>query len=322
MFKIAECGLLIVAYARANNVRDIIETAISTGVKRIYVVLDVSDDNLDIQNQQSLIESFIFEIQKSSNVSVKLVKRSSNVGCSANILSGIDWAFSFENYLAIIEDDCLPTTDFYSLLVNSRNMLETDPNIWIVGGMQVSPDTAAGQVLLSRYPITWGWATTREKWSQIRNAIIQGEENFSKFNKNDLTLTERLYWRTGARRSYSGIIDAWDIVLALAFLQKNKFCILPPESLIRNVGDDHHALHTNTRSSGIQMETGLWNGSLDGISRSLEYEAWIRSSHYKIRKRHLITNQIRRILDLLMTLRRVNRKKNLLDGWRQASIYS
>jgi hypothetical protein len=285
------------------------------------LVLDVSDNDPDIQNQQLLIESFIFEIQKSSCVSVKLVTRSSNVGCSANILSGIDWAFGFETYLAVIEDDCLPTSDFYSLVVNFRNMLETDPNIWIVGGMQVSPEAAEGQALLSRYPITWGWATTRDKWGQIRKAIIEGEKNFSKFNKKDLTLTERLYWRTGARRSYFGIIDAWDIVLALAFLQNNQFCILPPESLIKNVGDDHHALHTNSRSSGIQMETGLWNGSLDGISRSLEYEAWIRRSHYKIRKRHLVTNQIRRVLDLLITLRRVNRKENLLDRWRQASIY-
>lgn len=320
MFGLVDCGLLIAAYARANNVREIIELALLAGVKRIYVVLDGCDENQGIQDQQLLIENFIYERQKSHSVSIKLVKRSSNVGCSANILSGIDWAFNFENYLAILEDDCLPTNDFYSLVVNAQNLLETDPNIWIVGGMQVSPIATEGQAILSRYPITWGWATTREKWGQIRNAIFEGEANFSKFNKKDLTLTERLYWRTGARRSYSGIIDAWDIVLALAFIQNNRLCILPPESLIRNVGDDYFALHTNSRSPGIQMETGSWNGCIEGISRSLKYEAWIRGFHYKIRKRHLVTHQIRRLSDFLITLLRLNRNKDLLERWNQATI--
>lgn len=319
MYDISDCGLLIVAYARAGNVKQIINTAKSAGVKRIYIALDISENDSDIQEQQIQIRDLVFHSMSQTDVSINLLERTSNIGCSANLLSGVDWVFEFEDYVAVVEDDCLPVKDFYSLILKSRVPLETDANIWIVGGTQLMPRATDGRAVLSRYPITWGWATTRSKWAEIRSALIEGSETYVSFRGSGLRCTESLYWRTGARRSYRGFNDAWDIPFALAFITHNKFCILPSESLIKNVGDDSFALHTTLKSSGIKLETGRLQDDLDNLERSISYEAWIRESHYKIRRRYVVTNLLRRFWDFFAGFWETDVRKPLLQRWQEVN---
>jgi hypothetical protein len=319
MSDMASCGLLIVAYARANNVQKIVNVAISSSISRIYIALDVSESDSEVQNQQVEIEKLILEMNKTLSVSIKILKRSSNIGCSANLLSGIDWAFNFEDYLAIVEDDCLPTQDFFYFVAEARSQLKIHSKIWIVGGTRIAASVTNNQSVLSRYPITWGWATTKENWVEIRAALISGEQSHSSFRISNLTFRECQYWRSGARRSYRGIIDAWDIPLALAFLQNSRYCLLPPESLVENVGDDLFAMHTNNQSSGIRLRTGFWDKSPIKANHSVEYDSWLRTTHFKIRFRHLLTNNIRRFLDLILIRFRKKRLEPLLQRWQNSA---
>lgn len=319
MYDVSDCGLLIVAFARAGNVKEIINTAKSSGIKRIYIALDVSEIDSNIQVQQIQIRNLVNLLNSEGELSVKLLERTSNVGCSANLLSGIDWAFEYESYLAVVEDDCLPVEDFYLLISRSRVILEKNPNVWIVGGTQVAPTRTNNQALLSRYPITWGWATSRNNWFSIRAALVDGSKSFKHFKGSGLRRTESLYWRSGARRSYAGIIDAWDIPLALAFIRYNKLCILPSESLVRNVGDDFFAMHTTSDSPGIRVETGHLHDVLENLERSFSYEKWIRENHYKIRRRHLVTNNLRRFLDSVTSIWKIENRKPLIQRWRDAN---
>lgn len=319
MSDVADCGLLIVAYARANNVRQIVNVSILSGISRIYIALDLAEADLEVQKQQEMIERFVLEMNESLSVSIRVLKRSSNIGCSANLLSGIDWAFQFEDYLAILEDDCLPTQDFFYFVAESRSQFQIHSKIWIVGGTRIASSLANNQTVLSRYPITWGWATTKENWVEIRAALINGEESYANFRIPDLTFTECQYWRSGARRSYRGIIDAWDIPLALAFLQNSRYCLLPPESLVENVGDDLFAIHTTSQSSGIRLRTGFWDKSPINAKHSVDYERWLRTTHFKIRLRHLLTNNVRRALDLILIRYRKKHLDSLLQRWQNSA---
>jgi hypothetical protein len=320
MYQMSDCGLLIVAYARAANVKEIIKTATNVGITRIYIALDCSGSNIEIRNLQNDIREFVIQFNAENKVRISILERSTNVGCSANLLSGIDWAFEFEEYIAIVEDDCLPVDDFYSLVLQSRARIEMDPSIWIVGGTQVVNSDFVNRALLSRYPITWGWATSRTKWIEIRSALINGSKTYMNFVGSGIRRSESLYWRAGARRSYSGFIDAWDIPFALAFIRNNKFCILPSESLVENVGDDSFALHTNPNSSGIRIATGILRDELSTLERSLPYEEWIRKNHYRIRRRYLVTNNIRKFIDLSTKYFKNLNRKPLIQSWHDAKV--
>jgi hypothetical protein len=321
MIQIGNFGVLIVGYARAENVIEIIDLAVSAGIRRIYVTLDAPKKDSEIQRQQESIEKKISEVNKINNdVQILSVRHSSNVGCSANLLAGIDWAFQFEKNLIILEDDCIPSLGFFEFVSSAHIYLVSEPSIWITSGTQVFPAITDKSAMLSKYPVTWGWATTRFKWREIKSALLFEESNLNSFNKPDMGLIERIYWKAGARRSYAGYADVWDIPLAVCFLRNEKFALLPSDSLVTNRGDDKYALNTNIKSSGIGIPTGKFHAIKSSPIRSYELELATRNYHYRIRNIFLITTFLHQVFDsIYFKITRTNRE-TLISRWKNASI--
>jgi len=321
MIQIGNFGVLIVGYARAKNVIEIIDLAISAGIRRIYVTLDAPKRDSEIRGQQESIEKKISEVNKTNgDVQILSVRHSSNVGCSANLLVGIDWAFQFEENLIILEDDCIPSLGFFDFVISAHFYLISDPAIWITSGTQVFSEIADNTAMLSKYPVTWGWATTRAKWREIKSALLFEESNLNSFNKPDIGLIERIYWKAGARRSYAGYADVWDIPLAVCFLRHEKFALLPSDSLVTNRGDDKYALNTNIKSSGIGIPTGKFHEIKSSPTRSYEIELATRNYHYRIRKIFLITTFLHRLIDSIYFKILIRDRQSLISRWKNASI--
>jgi hypothetical protein len=321
VIQVKDFGLLIVAFARAENVNEIIEVSLIAGIERIYIALDVSDENLEIQLQRKLIENKAYKLNEDKvGIQIKVIRRKSNVGCSANLLSGIDWAFEQEKNLMILEDDCIPSLDFFKFISDAHSYLLRDQRIWITGGTQIFPTIAGGKAVLSKYPITWGWATSKSKWNEIRSALIFEESNLNSFSNPEIGLLESVYWKAGARRSYAGIVDVWDIPLALCFLRNQKYAILPSNSLVFNQGDDKFALNTNVKSSGIRVPIGSYESINSTPKRSLELESAIRNSHYRIKRIHAITSFLHHLYDLAYLSLSKNKRYPLVNRWESALI--
>lgn len=321
MIQVRDFGLLIVAFARAKNVSEIIEISLVAGIERIYIALDVSDENSEIQFQRELIENKTSELnEKKTGIQIRVIRRKSNVGCSANLLSGIDWAFEQEKNLIILEDDCIPSLDFFKFMSDAHTYLLRDQGIWITGGTQIFPAIANGKAVLSKYPITWGWGTSKSKWNEIRNALLLEESNLNSFNNPEIGCLENVYWKAGARRSYSGIVDVWDIPLALCFLRNQKYAILPSNSLVFNQGDDKFALNTNVNSSGIRIPIGSYESINSTPRRSLNLESAIRNSHYKIKRIHAITSFLHHLYDLAYLSLSTKKRHSLVHRWESALI--
>lgn len=316
----SDLALLVVAFARAEGVSNIIKTAISSGISRIYISVDGAGSSLAVRNEQERMLKIITDFQNSSEVSISLVKRELNIGCSANVLSSIDWVFENEENAIILEDDCMPTEDFFNFVSETISIMQQDQRIWLTGGTQVLTNLELPDVFLSRYPITWGWATTKNKWREIRAALFELESSYSNLGKTDLSIVENSYWRSGSRRSYSGMIDAWDIPLAMALLTKGKLCLLPSQSLVMNVGDDDFALHTNSNSSGMRKSTGAFSGIGNSVTISESYAKELKRAQYKIRHYHLLSNKLRAVLDFLFVLVNGNPRKPLVERWKNARI--
>ena len=321
MIQIGNFGVLIVGYARAKNVIEIIDLAVSAGIRRIYVTLDAPKGDNEIQRKQESIDKKISVMNKTNNdVQIISVRHSSNVGCSANLLAGIDWAFQFEENLIILEDDCIPSLGFFEFVINAHIYLTSEPSIWITSGTQVFPTITDKSALLSKYPVTWGWATTRSKWKEIKSALLFEESNLNSFNKPDIGLIERIYWKAGARRGYAGYADVWDIPLAVCFLRNEKFALLPGDSLVTNTGDDKYALNTNTKSFGIGLPSGKFHAINSAPERSYEIELATRNYHYKIRKIFLITTFLHRVFDFIYFQITRRNRQSLISRWKNASI--
>lgn len=220
--------LLVIAYLRPSNLTTILNIAFEAGIRSFLISIDAPQRN-DVETIQmsDAVYKAANSFRKENEVDSEIWRRESNVGCSPAVLSSCDWAFSKRKRLIILEDDCMPTKDFFAFCLDNFGLIQDHPDIWLAGGTQFAPSAISrDSVFISQYPLTWGWCTTREKWIEMRNALQSLEKKLDSRNSPGLSFYERSYWNAGARRALSGISDAWDtpLVQKMLILQKKTIC--------------------------------------------------------------------------------------------------
>lgn len=293
-------ALLVTAYQRVDTVGQILEIASFSGVNRVYIVIDraATKSNELIQEKIALL----CEDYRPRFSYMHVIRRDRNVGCAASIISSIDWVFKNEEYLCILEDDCIPTSDFFEFVRASKKYLESEGDILLTCGTQFAPKALSnGKWIKSKYALTWGWATTKSNWSLIRSSILLPSRT-SLFDlsiqsiKKSLNAEDR-YWASGARRARAGYVDVWDTVLLEVMRTQNKFSILPPESLVVNIGDDIEATHTQG-SEWTHQSVGGFVPQDREPKVIVEVDAWLKKFFFKISARHLISTRITHLVDV------------------------
>lgn len=292
-----DIAVLIVAYRRAENLQLIFDLCLRAGVKKIYISLDGSDGEHDVEDVMRTHQvANLINSNFSPNVEIKV--SSTNVGAARSVISGCNWAFRHEDFLIILEDDCIPSLDFFEYCRVSKNYLVNDTEIYIVSGSQFAPNTLMdANWLLSKYPLIWGWMTSREKWINLWDNILM--DPTLKLNRHRCSVIEDNYWRAGARRALEGYIDAWDIPIAWSIHDLNGFVIQPAQNLITNVGHDSVATHTSDDSQFLGRLSGNFVKSGKDPCISPVIDKWYRQHFYRIRFRHILSTRFTKFMDRL-----------------------
>jgi len=311
-----DIAVLILAYKRIDSLIKILESCKRNFVARIYIAIDGFEEN-DLSNIQTKaellnkIQAFILNFD--GLVFVK--SRSRNVGCAVSILSACDWIFEREPSAIILEDDCIPGDQFFEFVSKSLKLMEAKPNIWLVCGTQFAPENYIEDGwLLSHYSLTWGWATSKNKWLEISNALKKSE---FRYNLN-FSLSENVYWKSGARRAKMGLTQGWDALLIQQMISFDKLAILPNVSLIKNVGNDHFATHVKGDSTVFNLSLKKHAPSLSKPRLQPRVDNWIRSHHFNIGIMHLISTRITLMLDWALGLN--SDKSNLTSRWAESEL--
>jgi hypothetical protein len=313
-------GLLVIAYLRPESLKLILETAFESGIRNFFVSIDFprnpSAENLELRSQVSRVAT---DFELNPEVKITTAVRDKNVGCTPAVLSSCDWAFSKSDNLIILEDDCIPNSDFFDFCRTSLSVIKKDSRIWLAGGSQLVPLELIDEPwLLSRYPLTWGWCTTSENWTRIRNSLSSPNGNLTRANSPELSLHERRYWNAGAKRAFSGISDAWDTPLVQQMLLTKALAILPKRPLISNVGNDQVATHTRGDAMGLRVNTGAFSPPESSPTRNPEVENWLRNDFYVIKFRHLLSTRVTSLIDIVTM--RAFRCKSLVESWKLARL--
>ena len=301
----SDLAALVVTYRRFDNLRVIVNLCIAAGITRIYIGADGSKGQLDHEDVAQVkleIESLVYEYP---NWIFPLIN-SENVGAALNILRSCDWIFSSEKFAVVLEDDCIPSSDFFTFVRDGEKFLCDDGNVYLICGSQFAPSTITKELTsFSIYPMVWGWATTRDKWNKVSSTmILLGKSKFSffKFESNDKT-----FWRAGARRAFAGYAEGWDSALVNAIRKLNGKVLVPGCNLVSNIGGDERATHTFQGSKWLNAELGSYSESKLEISDNGTLDKWIRQSLYRISFRHQVTTRITYLMDKL----KINKKKRL-----------
>lgn len=298
MSQLANPAVLIIAYRRKVEIEIILRECKENNINRIYVALDGPKNGSKGGKKDNLaIKEIVTNFQENYSGVVKTLYRNQNVGCAASCLSACDWVFENEQHVIVLEDDCIPSRDFFEFARSSIYTIDYDPNVWLACGTQFAPSNIQNDSwMLSSYALIWGWVTNQFKWKEMSSAIRSGSPIPKKIG---VSPWERVYWNQGSRRAYSGWKDVWDTILLQQMIANQKFAILPSEPLITNVGDDTSATHTFGESPWLHLKLGQFTTPKKSPEIATPNDKWLRSNFYRIAPRHFVTTRITHFKDLL-----------------------
>lgn len=290
--------LLILGYKRPSNLDRILRLAQEHGVKQIYVSLDgiVDFDSKSIEISKE-IDSILTTFSKEFLGELIVNKRESNVGCAVSVITSIDWFFNRFDSGVILEDDCIPSQDFFQFARNGIELAKTDQRITLICGTQFAPvELESDEFYLSEYSLTWGWAITATNWRHIRKNMFKVPKFSSLLFENN---PEKCFWLAGSRRALLGFTDVWDTPFLWSIRRDNRLVLLPKTNLVENIGGDEVATHNQTLSRWVGNQAGRVNTNRKSLSTNTVSDEWLRKNFYKIRFRHVYTTKINAVLDLV-----------------------
>lgn len=240
--------VLVCAFARRDSLKQILAEVIKYEPTALYIHLDGPDGRLKTEEQHSDLLNLL-GTYSAVEWPVHFRVRKNNLGCSAAMITAIDWFFSRESAGIILEDDCIPSPEFFVLCEAFLSNYELATSVWGVSGdnsARVRWPTSA-EINFTRYPLVWGWASWRNRWVDFRNEKCEAPGHGAKKNFF-FRHSERLVFRD-FRDVRQPRVDSWDYLLAHHVVARNGSWGLPQVNLVSNVGFDEFATHTKIRNS-------------------------------------------------------------------------
>lgn len=258
--------VLLIAHARPRLTERVLAEIRSFSAGPLFVSVD--GPRLDVPGERSRVEEVrqLASLQSPETTCLKFHER--NLGSREGPLAAIDWFFSKVDEGIILEDDCLPSQDFFTFTNFCLEAYRSDPRVWGVGGFNPVPGVyrSASSHHFITSPVTWGWATWQDRWAHY-------DRDLSTFNAGRLqrdVWPSSLHFAGIERHLWSiktyGQPQAWDYQLAWTMFVHDALWALPASNLIRNIGFGPDATHTK-RVFFSQPDIGSIESPLTSVPR-------------------------------------------------------
>ncbi len=302
---------LVICYRRPHYLRQLLESLTENSPSAVYISIDAARDG--DPKELLLVEeckNIANEYGSISNFPVRILHRERNLGSAVNVITSIDWFFSFEEEGAILEEDCIPSHTFLDYVKKSLFAIENIEKILIVSGTRPLTRTRLPDgLLLTHLPLNWGWGTSRIKWEIIKDLIINLSSNY-KIREIPFMKPTEMFLYIGGLRGLRGWTDVWDTILASSMLKRNYLTLIPPKNMISNIGVDSLGLHTKEGDQQLlQKAFDISSSQKNSIivpdnGSVLKIDKIIYREVIGVRMKHLFNPPLKFVIQLLI-------------GWRQ-----
>lgn len=218
---------------------------------------------------------------------LKQLFRQENRGCGKGPAEAIDWFFENEEFGIILEDDCIPNSDFFHFMESMLDMYKNNEKVFNVSGCNLGySGNIPHTYFYSKFMNMWGWGT----WRRTAKEVDYSLSFLKKEGKTRKVLYNRLkygffdydynwinFWEAKVHEIWEKRdIDFWDYHWILNQLYFEKLSIIPAVNLVKNIGFDSNATHTLSPDHPIafrdtfQLEWPLKHPSK--VSLNMEYE--------------------------------------------------
>ncbi|MEA5571676.1 sugar transferase [Calothrix sp. UHCC 0171] len=234
--------LVIIAFTRPELIKEVL-TGVSQQLllpQQIIAFVDgarkASDEPL-ISQCINLLEEF------SSQIPVKIIARSQNLGCDKNIILAFTEVLSEYDSLIHLNDDIVPNRFFYDRMCRLLEAYRHHQEVFSISSYASLPEELDKSInsdfILSKRVFDWGFGIWADRWHDIDLVNRPAQYNpFGGFYNIPATIQTKLTLVNQFWLEHNNQTD-WVITITIAALYKNKIHIIPTTSFIRNIGFEH-----------------------------------------------------------------------------------
>jgi hypothetical protein len=186
----------------------------------------------------------------------QVLLRKSNLGCRMAMFENVKWFFSKVEYGVVLEDDCLPSPDFFDFMKGALAMHGKDKDVFLVSGynpLQTSNDSKKYVgYRKSIYPLVWGWGSWADRisgytldFSDYKNVVECGGLLAQYYRWN---WAARQKWQKLMKLAGQGELDTWDYSLTASAWRSRQYSLHSEINLIENIGFGPEATHTTKKA--------------------------------------------------------------------------
>jgi hypothetical protein len=248
-----QTAILLIIFNKKEETKRVFETLRQQKPTQLFIAADGA--RIEIKG----------EIEKCENIrswvlehidwvcDVKTLFQENNLGCGLAPATAISWFFEHVEEGIILEDDCIPHSDFFAYCEELLQKYKYDERIAVIGGDNFQDGIERGDAsyYFSKYSYTWGWATWRRVWKDYQFDLNKLDK-LTMWSKIDITFKtehERSYWKSIFETIAVSHGEAWDYQLWFHVWYNGMFSIAPNKNLIKNIGFGTNATHTTDVNS-------------------------------------------------------------------------
>ena len=245
--------ILVIAFNRPESTRKVIDALVASGVREIYYAVDgprlgVHEDIFKVSQVRGLESDY-----KASLKFIPLFKEE-NLGCRLAVTGALNWFFSQVEFGIILEDDCVPTTDFLVFASRMLHKYQNDKTVMHVGGSSYLEERIAypyNHYFSSLYEV-WGWATWARAWKCFEIDPGKGSSEEDRVLIEHFKSKRITNWFKGyLRQARVGTPSVWSTQWSLSIIKNRGVAVNPINNLVKNIGFTKDSTHGSNESFGL-----------------------------------------------------------------------
>lgn len=240
-----ELPVILITYNRPNHTRQVLEGLRTIGASNLVIYSDgPASESVrpGVESTRALFSEIDWTVPT-------VIERTQNYGLAKSICLAVDQVFATEDFVILLEDDCVPGIHFLTYMFECYRRYRENHLIYGISGHTVAHHPAI--LHQSPYDVyftprigSWGWGTWKDRWIQreadlvaLVRECLDSKLNFSQGGSDIPLAVENLLRGT--------LKDVWTLNWVLSVYRKNGFYVYPTHSHIDNIGTDGSGVHCN-----------------------------------------------------------------------------
>ena len=255
--------VLLLAFNRPEQTKQVFETIRSVRPKKLYVALDAPREGRpdDIENNNK-VKAIVENVDWPCETHYLYQKK--NLGCSLSGYTAWNWIFQTEERMIFIEDDGVGTKSAFFFIQEMLEKYKDDPRVAYVGAVNHKHTFGEASYFFSRYPDSTYFMGT---WKRTHNLYEYEIESYDQVRKQDSY--KHTFWGIKERIILNQRFDAYlasikqgkrmntyDVQMLYMCYKYNMYNIYPNINMVSNIGTESGANSFNSADSAYVKEFG------------------------------------------------------------------